>query len=92
MLHVYLDDHHQKLLVVELKFELLQRLEPVLDALQTKTGVQITEYDDVALSPEHSQLLIKLINEHNLSQALKPLMMDLQKAVTHHSYIYFVGE
>ena len=50
---------------VELTFELLQQIQPTLDLFRQKTGIRISEYDDIKLQTTQVDFLLKLISKNH---------------------------
>jgi len=83
---------------VELTFELLQRIQPTLDIFRQKTGIRISEYDDVKLQTTQLDFLLKLISENHRSllpgEVLKisEITRLLVEAPDSDSYFFAQGE
>jgi hypothetical protein len=68
----------------------------VFDRLNTKTGVMIDEYSDTLLSPDHTKILLDLIQNSVdtkiLSESMLQLLNLFQKAVHTNTWIKIIGE
>lgn len=95
-LHIYIENNKSKLCVCVLEFDSLEMLAPVFDLFRQRTGIRISEYDDVNLFPNHAELLSKLIEDQfgriSPSKQVTSFLTELRSAKNSNYCLSLVGE
>ena len=92
-IHIYKEKGHKSLVFV-MDFELIEELNPVWLYLKKKTGVIVSEYDDVVIFSNHMSLMISFIVDNFLVKRDKRVneFLEMLKANESMGAIYFAGE
>lgn len=78
---------------VAMSFELLQKVQPALEAFRKVTGTRISEYDDAKLSPEQLGVLLNLIlSTHPEMKENEEIQVLLSLVKNKSSDSYFVAQ
>ncbi len=92
-IHIY-KEKGRKGLVFVMDFDLIEELNPVWLYLKTKTGVMVSEYDDVVIFSNHMSLMISFIVDNFFAKKDKGVneFLEMLKANEGMDAIYFAGE
>ena len=92
-IHIYKEKAHKNLIFV-MDFDLIEELNPMWLYLKTKTGVRVSEYNDVIIFSNHMRLMILFIVDNFLVKNNKGVneFLEMLKANEGMDAIYFEGE
>lgn len=97
-LHVYIEEHNKKKLLVALDFDSLKQLDPSFKSFSSKTGIYISEYNNTILGYEHSQLLGEIMCGYfgslhcKKDQQIWKFFIGIQNAVLNKLNLHLIGE